>query len=131
MLKNLPETIDAQEPKEGPEEIIYDSLTQELHAMEERNPGRDDIKFRVLKQFIHDLAAGQPFDVVFGKLDEPYKHAIITRLQNRADHMGGKIPHDFIEKLEKELYGIVLTEDGDKINFDRKVELEKQLQSEN
>lgn len=45
--------------------------------------------------------------------------------------MGGNIPYSFIETLAQGLYGIVQDGDGERINFERKMELEEELQSEN
>jgi hypothetical protein len=93
--------------------------------------GRTDAKFRVLKSFVETLES-KSFKKAFAELDEPHKHAIITRLENETKYMGGAIPYDFVKKLEEALYGVI-TEDDDKerIDFSRKTNLEKQLQKEN
>ena len=130
MLKNSFEIIGSPESKKDFDKIIKDSLELELQKMEDGRPGRSDIKFRILQQFVSELA-DQTFEAVFDKLDKPHKHAIITRLQNEAEHMGGHIPYNFIKTLEQKLYGVVPDEDGGGINFERQIELEKQLQSEN
>jgi hypothetical protein len=130
MLKSLYETINFSESKKDFDKIIKDALELELRKMKNRNPERADIKFRVLQQFVSKLE-NQPFEVVFDKLSDPHKHAIITRLENQAEHMDGNVPYDFIKTLEQKLYGVVKDEDEEYINFERKAELEKQLQPEN
>ncbi len=98
--------------------------------MREKNPERNDIKFKILEQFVSKMER-QPFEKAFKSLNEPHKHAIVTRLENETEHMGGIIPYDFIKKLERKLYGTISDKYGETINFNKKVELEKRLQSEN
>ena len=130
MLKNSPEKPRSPESKEDFDKIIKHSLAVQLDKMRERSPGRSDIKFKVLEQFVSNLEK-QSFKEAFENLSEPHKHAIITRLKNEAKHMGGSVPYDFIKILEQKLYGVISDEDGEIIDFNKKVELEKQLQSEN
>ena len=131
MLKNSPEIMESPKSEKDFDKIIKNSLELELREMKKRNPERNDIKFRVLQQFISELQ-NQSFKAAFDKLSEPHKHAIITRLENQAEHMGGCVPYNFIKTLERELYGVTQDEkEGKNINFEKKAELEKQLQSEN
>lgn len=92
--------------------------------MENRNPRRNDIKFKVLQQFVSELV-DQSFETTFDKLDEHYKYAIITRLENQAVHMGGNVPSNFIRTLEQKLYGVTKDEERIGINFEKKVKLEE------
>ena len=128
MFKNSSETTKSLEPEKDLGKIIKDSLELELRKMKERSPARNDVKFRVLKRFVSELE-GQSFEDAFNKLSKPHKHAIITRLENQAEHMGGSIPYDFINTLEQELYGVAWDEGGEYIDFKKKVELENELQS--
>lgn len=110
---------------------IARSLTDQLHKMDARRPGRQDIKYQILKKFVDNLDT-KSFSELYHELSPIHKHAIITRLENEAKHMGGKVPFDFISNLEHELYGVEIDEDGDEmINFAKKVELEQNLQAEN
>ena len=131
MLKNPHETIKSPELEKDFDRVIKNSLKLELDKMRNRNPERNDVKYRILQQFVSELG-DQSFKVAFDKLSRHYKHAIITRLENQAKHIGGNVPYDFIKTLEKELYGVTKDEEEEEIiNFKKKVELEKQLQSEN
>ena len=69
MLKNSPETIKTREsePKKDFNQIVKDSLELELQKMKDRNPERNDMKFRVLKRFATELSS-QPFKVVYNRL---------------------------------------------------------------
>ena len=119
--------MECPEAKKDFEQIVKKSLERELHKMKDRNPERGDIKFKVLRQFLAKLS-NQPFEVVYGQLNEVHRHAIITRLENQAKHMGGDIPYDFIKNLEQKLYGLARDKGG--IDFEKKMELEKRLRSE-
>ena len=127
-MKNQPETIRFVESKENLNKVLWEALKLELEEMKTRGPEREDPKFRVLEEFV-SKKQNQPFERAFEELGkDTYKHAIITRLENQAKHMGGRVPYSFIRGLEQALYGI---DRWGHINFQRKMELERQLQSEN
>ncbi len=111
------------------EAAIKNSLVEQLKKMADRRPGRRDIKFKVLADFVAKLER-QPFAKAFGELSPAHKHAIITRLENEAQHLGGQVPYEFIKKLEQGLYGVAVEDEEEMIDFKKKVELEEQLQAE-
>ena len=123
-----------REKKENIENILKESLKNQLEKMLQRNPERKDIKFVVLRDFLKALN-GKSFKEAFAELPLVYKHAIITRLENEASHLGGRVPYEFIYSLSKEVYGVSDNSDGgenkEKINYQRKFELERALQEEN
>ncbi|PIR13946.1 hypothetical protein COV49_00390 [Candidatus Falkowbacteria bacterium CG11_big_fil_rev_8_21_14_0_20_39_10] len=127
MLKNSQEHFNNTEIDIN--KIIVKSLRLQLEKMQQgKKQGRTDVKFRVLKSFIETLET-KSFEEAFTELNESRKHAIITRLENETEHMGGKIPYNFVKKLEQILYGV--DANNKKIDFSKKVELENKLQEEN
>lgn len=113
------------------QDIIWESLSNEKSLMEKRRKERRDFKFLVLESFLseHDKQKGKSFEGLYNSLGDVEKHVIITRLQNQASHMGGRVPVSFINKLERDLYGVVIDENGDeRINSFRISELEREAQ---
>lgn len=129
MLSNKPEA--SQLPEDKNSVNILDSLTHQLHEMLERSPERNDVKYQVLKKFVEELKT-ESFENLYKKLSPAHQHVIITRLENESDcmQMGGNVPYEFVKELREELYGLERYEDGYEINFEKKIELEKILQSE-
>ena len=119
-------------PEIDVDKIIKESLRLQLQKMQALvRQARTDTKFKVLAAFIEELET-ESFTEAFAKLSEAQKHAILTRLENETEHTGGKIPYDFVKKLEQSLYGVVVDEDNEeRIDFSRKINLEKQVQEEN
>jgi len=106
-------------------------LREELKNMEERSPerknGEGDRKYKILFEFLKNMGKGVSFSSAYSILSDNEKHVIITRLENQA--MKGNIEYDFVDKLSKDLYGVFKDEECvERINFDKKIQLEQSLQ---
>lgn len=91
-----------------------------------RAEGKGDPKYAILYRFVAE-AKEEGFKNTYAKLMEHEKHAVITRLENQA--VQGRVSYEFVERLRKELYGMIINDDGQEmINFEKQIELERALQ---
>jgi|GEM_PF-2275078 len=126
--------------REKSEQFVIAILEKELIEMEKRKPvlrrkGKGDPKYEILFKFAQE-SKKNGFEVAYEALEDKEKHAIITRLENRLYHLDVsrgseeqfQLLKALLKKMEKELYGVVLDEDGEgQINFEKKFELEQKL----
>lgn len=117
--------------EQNSEQNVICVLEKEIKGMEERKPnmrkeGKGDPKYEILFKFVQE-AKEKGFSNAYSKLSDYEKHAVITRLENRAYE--GDLSFDFVESFRKKLYGTHIDDEGvERLNYEKQQELEQVLQ---